>query len=370
MTVTDDFFPVRRFRFQGGRQFLRRRTDRLRANERKARAHIALVQTLGGSGALKVGADFLARYMSGACVWVSDPTWDNYYGIFGGAGIEVRQYSYFDPVSSHVDFCDMLASVETMPRGDVILLQPSCHNPTGADLTDEQWDELASVIEARGLLPFFDMAYQGLGRGLDQDAYAIRHFAARGIPMLVATSFSKNFSLYGERCGSLGIVCDDAETAGRVLGQLKATIRRIYSSPPVHGARIVRMVLEDTQLQLDWRSELENMRTRIGAMRTGLHDALKTRCPDADFDFITRQSGMFSYSPLLAKHALQLREQSGVYVLNSGRICLAALTEAAIAPVSNAIARSLNEPPCSRVPMSSESQSSTSDEMTVLSAKS
>lgn len=301
-------------------------------------AHIATVQTLGGSGALKVGADFLKHYFPQAKVWASDPTWDNHYSIFGGAGLVVGNYRYFDAATGHIDFAAMLADIDQLPAGDIVLLHACCHNPTGADLNEAQWRELAVVVKRRGLLPFFDIAYQGFGEGLDADAFAIRHFTEKGIALLVASSFSKSFSLYGERCGSLNIVCDDAGQATNVLGQLKATVRRNYSSPPVHGARIIARVLATPVLRAAWSEELEGMRLRVKAMRQGLYDALVVRLPGFDFSYLTKQTGMFSYTGLTGLEADALREEFGLYLLVSGRVCLAALTADTIAPAADAIA--------------------------------
>jgi aromatic-amino-acid transaminase len=299
---------------------------------------IATAQTLGGSGALKVGADFIARYFPQARVWASDPTWDNHHSIFAGAGLAVEKYPYYNPATSQVDFSGMLAALDALPAGDVVLLHACCHNPTGADLSDEQWRELAQLVKRRGLLPFFDMAYQGFGRGVEEDAFAIRHFAQQGIALFAATSFSKNFSLYGERCGSLSIVCGDAEQAGNVLGQLKATIRRNYSSPPTHGARIIERILTEPALRADWELELAAMRERVSTMRTSLYDALCEARPVDDFSFLLKQAGMFSYTGLSPDQVAKLRETFGVYLVGTGRMCLAALTKDTVQVVSRAIA--------------------------------
>ena len=302
---------------------------------------IATAQTLGGSGALKVGADFIARYFPQARVWASDPTWDNHHSIFAGAGLTVGKYPYYDAAASQVDFSAMLVALEALPAGDVVLLHACCHNPTGADLSDEQWRELAQLVKRRGLLPFFDMAYQGFGRGVEQDAFAIRHFAEQGIALFAATSFSKNFSLYGERCGSLSIVCGDPEQAGNVLGQLKATIRRNYSSPPTHGARIIERILTEPALRADWELELGAMRERVSTMRTSLYDALCEARPVDDFSFLLKQTGMFSYTGLTPGEVARLRETFGVYLVGTGRMCLAALTKDTVQTVSRAISHIL-----------------------------
>jgi aromatic-amino-acid transaminase len=300
---------------------------------------IASVQTLGGSGALKVGADFLKRYFPQAGIWVSDPTWDNHHGIFAGAGLPVGLYPYYDAASGGVDFAAMLDCLKRLPAGDIVLLHACCHNPTGADLSAAQWRALAVLMRERGLLAFFDMAYQGFGAGVDADAFAIRHFAEQGIALLVASSFSKNFSLYGERCGALNIVCADARQAATVLGQLKAGIRRIYSSPPTHGARIVAAVLGSDELQAEWRAELETMRLRVAAMRQGLHEVLWQRCPQADIDYLKLQTGMFSFTGLSVQQVRRLREEHAVYLVDSGRICPAALTEENITVTADAMAQ-------------------------------
>ena len=302
---------------------------------------IAVAQTLGGSGALKVGGDFIARYFPNATVWVSDPTWDNHHSIFTGSGLKVKKYRYFDAATGLVDFMGMLAALEALPAGDVVLLHACCHNPTGADLDAQQWREVAALVKRRGLLPFFDMAYQGFGAGVDEDAYPIRHFAAEGIALFAATSFSKNFSLYGERCGSLSVVCADAQQAENVLGQLKATIRRNYSNPPTHGARIIARVLADDALRADWRAELDGMRVRVASMRQKLYAALRERLPQGDFEYLVRQTGMFSYTGLTPQEVEAMRVDSAVYLVGSGRLCIAALTDATIAPTAEAMARVL-----------------------------
>ncbi|MEC5161918.1 MULTISPECIES: amino acid aminotransferase [unclassified Janthinobacterium] len=307
-----------------------------------AEQRVATAQTVGGSGALKVGADFLAAYFKQAEVWICDPTWDNHRAIFAGAGFTVHSYPYYSAAIQHVDFTAMQAALNAVPAGDIVVLHACCHNPTGADLSEAQWRELAKTISSRKLLPFFDIAYQGFGGGIDADAFAIRHFVAEGIPLLVASSFSKNFSLYGERCGSLSIVCDDAQEAANVLGQLKAAIRRNYSSPPTHGARIVATVLENPELAADWSGELEAMRGRIQAMREGLYAQLRALRPERDFEYLIKQSGMFSYTGLTVAQVRKLREESAIYLLESGRVCIAALTRETLAPVAAAIAKVLD----------------------------
>jgi aromatic-amino-acid transaminase len=302
---------------------------------------VATVQTLGGSGALRVGADFLHAWFPHARVWTSSPTWDNHMGIFKGAGFQVASYPYYSAETKRVDFDAMLATIKSLPAGDIVVLHACCHNPTGADLNESQWRELAMVFRERSLLPFFDIAYQGFGTDLEQDVFAIRHFAQSGIALLVAASFSKNFSLYGERCGALHAVCGDAAQASIVLGQLKSTVRTNYSSPPGFGSRIVTAVLADPDLRTLWRDELASMRTRMAAMRAGLRAQLLARCPHGDFDYLTRQSGMFSFTGLMPQQVRLLREDHAVYLIDSGRMCVAALTQQTLEPVAEAMAQVL-----------------------------
>ncbi|HCR8393191.1 TPA: aromatic amino acid transaminase, partial [Shigella flexneri] len=257
---------------------------------------VATIQTLGGSGALKVGADFLKRYFPESGVWVSDPTWENHVAIFAGAGFEVSTYPWYDEVTNSVRFNDLLATLKTLPARSIVLLHPCCHNPTGADLTNDQWDAVIEILKARELIPFLDIAYQGFSAGMEEDAYAIRAIASAGLPALVSNSFSKIFSLYGERVGGLSVLCEDAEAAGRVLGQLKATVRRNYSSPPNFGAQVVAAVLNDEALKASWLAEVEEMRTRILAMRQELVKVLSTEMPERNFDYLLNQRGMFSYT--------------------------------------------------------------------------
>ena len=299
---------------------------------------IATIQTLGGSGALKVGADFLKRYFPDSEVWVSDPTWENHIAIFAGAGFNVHTYPYFDETTRGVNFDAMLSSLKQLPARSIVLLHPCCHNPTGADLTNAQWDEVIEVLISRDLIPFLDIAYQGFGAGIEDDAYAIRAIASTGLPALVSNSFSKIFSLYGERVGGLSIVCEDAEAAGRVLGQLKATVRRNYSSPPNFGAQVVSMVLNDPELNALWRAEVDAMRTRISEMRQALVNVLKAALPEHDFSYLLTQRGMFSYTGFSPEQVDKLREAWGVYLIASGRICVAGLNHGNIERVANAFA--------------------------------
>ncbi|MFI3309821.1 aromatic amino acid transaminase [Ewingella allii] len=299
---------------------------------------IATIQTVGGSGALKVGADFLKTYFPNSEVWVSDPTWDNHVAIFSGAGFKVHTYPYFDPKSLGVDFAGMLETLKSLPAQSIVLLHPCCHNPTGSDLTPAQWDQVIEIAKQRDLIPFLDIAYQGYGAGIDEDVYAIREMAAAGVTCFVSNSFSKIFSLYGERVGGLSVVCENAESAGRVLGQLKATVRRNYSSPPNFGAQVVAKVLNDTQLKAQWLSEVENMRARILEMRQTLVNSLKVSLPNRNFDYLLQQRGMFSYTGFSVAQVDRLREEFGVYLIASGRVCMAGLNHHNVKQVAEAFA--------------------------------
>ncbi len=299
---------------------------------------VATIQTLGGSGALKIGADFLHRYFPGSDVWLSDPTWENHQAIFAGAGFKTHYYPYFDPQTKGVKFDEMLATFETLPAKSVILLHPCCHNPTGSDLTPEQWDKVVAVVKKRELIPFLDIAYQGFGGGMEEDAYAIRAMAAAEVPCFVSNSFSKIFSLYGERVGGLSVLCPTQQEAERVLGQLKATVRRNYSSPPNFGAQIVAAVLGDAELKAMWLAEVEGMRTRILDMRQALVNVLKEEMLNGNFDYLLKQRGMFSYTGLSAEQVDRLRDEFGVYLIASGRMCAAGLNSRNVQRVAKAFA--------------------------------
>ncbi|HHZ8846343.1 TPA: aromatic amino acid transaminase [Enterobacter cloacae] len=303
-----------------------------------AQKRVATIQTLGGSGALKVGADFLKKYFPDSGVWVSDPTWENHVAIFEGAGFKVATYPWFDSETNGVRVDALLEKLNTLPERSIVLLHPCCHNPTGADLTNAQWDAVIEVLKARNLIPFLDIAYQGFGAGMEDDAYAIRAVASAGLPVLVSNSFSKIFSLYGERVGGLSVVCEDAEAASRVLGQLKATVRRIYSSPPNFGAQVVATVLGDEQLKANWLAEVESMRKRILSMRQELVNVLKEAVPGHNFDYLLKQRGMFSYTGLSAAKVDRLREEFGVYLIASGRMCVAGLNASNVHRVAQAFA--------------------------------
>jgi len=296
------------------------------------------IQTLGGSGALKVGADFLKKYFPESDIWVSQPTWENHIAIFNGAGINSHFYRYFDAASNGVDIEGMLQDLEQLPAKAIILLHPCCHNPTGADLTPDEWDQVIAVLKQRDLIPFLDIAYQGFGQGLEQDAYAIRALDQSGMNFIVSNSFSKIFSLYGERIGGLTFVCDDQATAQKVLGQLKATVRRIYSSPPTTGALIVDQVLNDAALTETWQAELQEMRERIIRMRQILNEKLSHAVPERDFSYLVKQQGMFSYTGLSAEQVDILKDQYAIYLLRSGRMCAAGLNLKNIDYVADSIA--------------------------------
>jgi aromatic-amino-acid transaminase len=298
---------------------------------------IATLQTLGGSGALKVGADFIRRYFPDAQVWISDPSWENHRFIFERAGFTVNTYPYYDEATGGLRFDAMLAAIDALPKHSVVLLHACCHNPTGVDLDDAQWLKLIDVLQARELLPFVDMAYQGFGAGLDDDAFAVREIARRGLPAFVANSFSKNFSLYGERCGGLSVICEDAAAAERVLGQLASAVRANYSNPPTHGAKVVTKVLTTPALRAQWEEELAAMCRRIAKMRSAIHDGLRTHVQGEALARYVKQRGMFTYTGLTETQVDSLRNEHGVYVLRSGRMCVAGLNESNVGIVADAI---------------------------------
>ncbi len=304
----------------------------------RAQGRAVTIQTLGGSGALKVGADFLKKYFPESDVWVSQPTWENHIAIFNGAGIESHFYPYFDAETNGVNVAAMLEKLNTLPAQSIVLLHPCCHNPTGADLTPAEWDQVIAVLKKQDLIPFLDIAYQGFGQGLAEDAYAIRALDQAGMNFIVSNSFSKIFSLYGERIGGLTFVCDDQATAQKVLGQLKATVRRIYSSPPTTGALLVNNVLSDHALTTLWTAELTQMRERIMQMRQILENKLSQALPERDFSYLVKQQGMFSYTGLSAEQADLLKNQYAIYLLRSGRMCVAGLNLSNIDYVAESIA--------------------------------
>ncbi|MEG1488994.1 amino acid aminotransferase [Acinetobacter sp.] len=296
------------------------------------------IQTLGGSGALKVGADFLKKYFPESDVWVSQPTWENHIAIFNGAGIHSHFYPYFDAVTNGVNIAEMLEKLSKLPAKSIVLLHPCCHNPTGADLTPAEWDQVIAVLKKQDLIPFLDIAYQGFGQGLEEDAYAIRALDQSGMNFIVSNSFSKIFSLYGERVGGLTFVCDDQATAQKVLGQLKATVRRIYSSPATTGALLVDNVLNNTDLTAQWEAELKEMRERIIKMRQILNEKLSQALPAHDFSYLVKQQGMFSYTGLTAEQVDILKDKYGIYLVRSGRMCAAGLNLNNIDYVAESIA--------------------------------
>ncbi len=299
---------------------------------------VATIQTLGGSGALKMGADFLKRYFPDSAVWVSDPTWENHVAIFSGSGFTVNTYPWYDDATHGVNFEAFLATLNTLPKQSIVLLHPCCHNPTGADLTPAQWDATVAVLQTRELIPFLDIAYQGFGASVEQDAYALRIIATAGLPALVSNSFSKTFSLYGERVGGLSVICCDAEETTRVLGQLKATVRRNYSSPPNFGAQVVSHILNDEALKARWLAEVDTMRVRILAMREELVTALTAAIPGKNFDYFLKQRGMFSYTGFSSRQVDRLRDEFGVYLIASGRMCVAGLNSHNVHQVAEAFA--------------------------------
>ena len=300
---------------------------------------IVTVQALGGTGGLKIGADFLRQVAPGATVWISEPSWENHRALFESAGFPVKSYAYYDPSTKGLDFPGMLAALKAMPAGSIIVLHACCHNPTGVDLSQEQWREVLSAVQARGLIPFLDIAYQGFGDGTDADAYAVRLFADAMQPVFVSSSYSKSFSLYGERVGSFSLVTASAEEAARVLSNLKRIVRTTYSNPPTHGGDIVLRVLTTPELRTQWDQELAGMRDRIKAMRKALVEGIQQRVPGSDFSFILRQRGMFSYSGLTKAQVDRLRAEYSIYAIDTGRICVAALTTRNIGNVVEAIAK-------------------------------
>ncbi|MDP1901188.1 MAG: amino acid aminotransferase [Rubrivivax sp.] len=300
---------------------------------------VATVQALGGTGGLKVGADFLKRLNPGAKVLISDPSWENHRAIFMLAGLTVETYPYYDATTKGVRFEFMLATLQAAAAGTVVALHACCHNPTGCDLTPAQWEQVAQVCQQKGLVPFLDMAYQGFGVGIAEDGAALQCFVRTGMAFFVSTSFSKSFSLYGERVGALSVVCTSADECARVLSQLKIVIRANYSTPPTFGAQIVATVLTTPALRAMWEEELSGMRERIKAMRQLLVAKLRAAGVAGDLDYITRQMGMFSYSGLTKEQMQRLRGEFGIYGLDSGRICVAALNSRNIDAVATALAR-------------------------------
>ncbi|NBX97159.1 MAG: aspartate/tyrosine/aromatic aminotransferase [Betaproteobacteria bacterium] len=304
-----------------------------------ASGRVATVQALGGTGGLKVGADFLKRLNPGAKVLISDPSWENHRALFTNAGFTVDTYPYYDAAARGINVAGMLAALNAAPAGTVVVLHACCHNPTGYDLTPDQWAQVVNAVKARGLVAFLDMAYQGFGEGIAQDGAVVGQFMAAGLDFFVSTSFSKSFSMYGERVGALSVVCASKEEAARVLSQLKIVIRTNYSNPPTFGAQVVATVLNTPELRQMWEDELAGMRVRIKAMRGQLVARLQAAGVAGDLSFITRQKGMFSYSGLNKAQMERLRGEFGIYGVDSGRICVAALNGKNLDAVATAIAK-------------------------------
>jgi len=299
---------------------------------------VVTLDTLGGTGGLKVGADYLKRLLPGSAVAISDPTWENHRGVFEGAGFTVNAYTYYDPKTHGLDFGGMVTSLKGMPDRSVVLLHACCHNPTGVDLTAQQWEEVVALCKSKQFVPFLDLAYQGFGDGIAQDATAVLLFAKSGMPFLVSSSFSKSFSLYGERVGALSVVTANKEEAVKVLSQVKRVVRTNYSNPPTHGGAIVTDVLTTPELRALWEEELAEMRDRIRKMRLAFVDKLKALNVKQDFSFVARQRGMFSFSGLNPQQVDRLREEFAIYAISSGRICVAALNSGNIDRVVKAVA--------------------------------
>ena len=300
---------------------------------------VVTVQALGGTGGLKIGADFLRQLSPAAQVWISDPSWENHRALFEGAGFKVQAYPYYDAATRGIRFDAMLSTLQGLPAGAIVVLHSCCHNPTGADLSQEQWRKVLAVVQARGLVPFLDLAYQGFADGIDADAYAPRLFAAAMSPIFLSSSFSKSLSLYGERVGAFSLVAGSADEAARALSQLKHLVRTNYSNPPTHGGDIVARVLTDPGLRQQWESELGAMRERIKAMRKALAAGVQQRVAGADWSFVLKQHGLFSYTGLSKAQVERLRSEFSIYAIETGRICVAALNAKNIGTVCDAIAK-------------------------------
>jgi aromatic-amino-acid transaminase len=296
------------------------------------------VQALGGTGALKIGADFLRRISPTAQVWISEPSWENHRALFEGAGFRVNAYPYYDAATHGLDFEGMAAGLGKAPAGSIVVLHACCHNPTGVDLGPDEWRRVLEIVKSRELVPILDIAYQGFAEGIEADGAAVRLFAATCSPVFVASSFSKSFSLYGERIGALSVATGSAEEAARVLSQLKRVVRTNYSNPPTHGGKVVATVLTTPELHALWEQELGGMRERIRALRKTLVDKIHARAPGADFSFVLRQRGMFSYSGLTKAQVQRLREEFSIYAIDTGRICVSALNSRNVDYVADAIA--------------------------------
>lgn len=302
-----------------------------------AAGRVVTVQAVGGTGALKIGADFLKRLAPGAVVAISDPSWENHRALFETAGFPVQNYRYYDAASNDVNRAGMLEDLNSLPSGSIVVLHACCHNPTGVDLSLDDWKNVLEVVKAKGHVPFLDMAYQGFGDGIAEDAFAVRLFAESGLEFFVSSSFSKSFSLYGERVGALSIVTASKDESTRVLSQVKRVIRTTYSNPPTHGATIVATVLNSPELCQMWETELAEMRTRIHGMRKQMVELLAEYGAKRDFSFVGRQAGMFSYSGLTVEQVARLKNEFGIYALDTGRIAVAALNQSNIHVVTKAI---------------------------------
>ena len=298
-------------------------------------------QALGGTGALKIGADFLRRFLPSSDVYISSPSWENHRALFESAGFTVKDYPYYSAENHGLDFSAMKAALSTLPAKSIVLLHACCHNPTGVDLSAAQWEEVVGIVRERDLMPFIDFAYQGFGEGIEQDAVAVRAFTRAGLPCVISSSFSKSFSLYRERVGAITFITTDADEAKRVTSQVKRTIRTNYSNPSSHGGQVVALVLGSPDLRQKWEAELTEMRTRIQKMRTLFVQQLKARGITRNFSFIEQQCGMFSYSGLELDKVRRLRAEFGIYIVDSGRICVAAMNEKNIEYITEAIAKVL-----------------------------
>jgi aromatic-amino-acid transaminase len=300
---------------------------------------VVTVQSLGGTGGLRVGADFLKQICPDATVWISDPSWENHRALFEAAGFRVQTYPYYDPATRGLKFEAMLAALQAMPAGSIVVLHSCCHNPTGVDLEQAQWRQVLAAVQARGLVPFLDLAYQGFADGIDADAYAPRLFAAAMSPIFLSSSFSKSVSLYGERVGAFSLVAGSTDEAARALSQVKRLVRTNYSNPPTHGGDIVARVLNTPELRAQWEREVGAMRERIKQMRKALAEGVQKRVPGADWSFVMRQRGLFSYTGLTKAQVERLRTEFSIYAIDTGRVCVAALNSGNIDHVAEAIAK-------------------------------
>jgi aromatic-amino-acid transaminase len=297
------------------------------------------VQALGGTGGLKIGADFLKQINPSAQVWISEPSWENHRQLFEAAGFAVKAYPYYDPKTHGLDLAGMERGLKAIPAGSIVVLHACCHNPTGVDLSKQEWSSVLEIVSSRGLIPFLDLAYQGFAEGVEEDAYPARLFAGAMAPVFLSSSFSKSVSLYGERVGALSVVTAGADEAKRVLSNVKRVVRTNYSNPPTHGSQVVATILGTPDLRSLWEREVGEMRERIKSMRKALVDGVQKRVPGTDWSFILKQRGMFSYSGLTKEQVARLRQEYSIYTIDTGRICVAALTTKNVDHVADAIAR-------------------------------